>query len=143
MSAGPALADTNILVYAFDTRDPEKRERAADLLAKCWRGGERLSVSVQNLAEFSVVVTEKTENPVPLPVVRKFIAAVSAYDGWNVIGYNPETILAAHDLKKRCALHFWDALLAATMNENRISTIYTEDRHFEKIPGLTVINPFG
>ncbi|RPI35499.1 MAG: PIN domain nuclease, partial [Methanoregulaceae archaeon] len=40
MSAGPALADTNILVYAFDTRDPEKRERAADLLANCWRGGE-------------------------------------------------------------------------------------------------------
>jgi predicted nucleic acid-binding protein len=46
-------------------------------------------------------------------------------------------------LKKRCALHFWDALLAATMNENGISTIYTEDCHFEKVPGLTVINPFG
>lgn len=143
MSAGPALADTNILVSAFDTRDPAKRERAADLLAECWRGGERLSVSVQNLAEFSVVVTEKTENPVPLPVIRKFIAAVSVYDGWNVIGYNADTILAAHDLKLRCSLHFWDALLAATMNENGISTIYTEDRHFEKVPGLTVINPFG
>ena len=102
-----------------------------------------MSVSVQDLAEFSVVVTEKTENPVPLPVIRKFIAAVSSYDGWNVIWYNADTILAAHDVKLRCALHFWDALLAATMHENGISTIYTEDRHFEKVPGLTVINPFG
>jgi predicted nucleic acid-binding protein len=141
MKAGPALVDTNILIYAFDAREPEKRETAAGLLARCWRGEERLSVSVQNLAEFSVVVTEKIHNPIPRPVLRKFIAAVAAYDGWTVVGYDAGTILAANDLKERCSLHFWDALLAATMKENGISTIYTEDRHFEKVPGLAVINP--
>jgi predicted nucleic acid-binding protein len=143
MADGPALVDTNILTYAFDTRDPKKRERAAELLARCWRSEERLSVSVQNLAEFSVVVTEKIANPIPGPVVTKFIAAVASYNGWNVVSYGPGTILAAHGLARRCSLHFWDALLAATMQENGISAIYTEDAHFGKVPGLSVINPFS
>ncbi len=141
MTTAPALVDTNILCYAFDTRDPEKRTCAKGLLERCWRGDERLSISVQNLAEFSVVVTEKIERPIPQPVVRKFIVAISAFDGWNVIGYTAETVLTAHEIKERCSLHFWDALLAASVKENGISTIYTEDHHFEKVPGLTVINP--
>ena len=53
---------------------------------------------------------------------RKFIVAVSSYAGWNLIGTTrislPHTIL-----KKRCALHFRDALLAATKNENGFSII--------------------
>ena len=141
MTTAPALVDTNILCYAFDTREPEKRERAKELLERCWRAEERLSVSVQNLAEFSVVVTEKIERPIPQPVIRKFIMSIASFGGWNVIGYDADTILAAHEIKKRCSLHFWDALLAATMKENRISAIYSEDHHFEKVPGLAVINP--
>lgn len=100
-----------------------------------------LSVSVQNLAEFSVVVTEKVERPLPLPVVRKFIASISAFDGWNVVGYSSDTILAAHEIKKRGSLNFWDALLVVTMEENRIHAIYTEDRYFDRVPDLTVIDP--
>jgi len=93
------------------------------------------------LPGFSVVVTEKIEHPMPLPVVRKFITSISAFDGWNVVGYSADTILSAHEIKKRWSLHFWDALLVATMEENRIRTIYTEDHHFERVPGLTVIDP--
>jgi predicted nucleic acid-binding protein len=93
------------------------------------------------LPEFSVVVSEKARNPIPRPILRKFLAAVAAYDGWTIVGYDAGTILAANDLKERCSLHFWDALLAATMKENGISTIYTEDRHFERVPGITVTNP--
>ncbi|WP_304840718.1 hypothetical protein [Methanocalculus sp.] len=47
-----------------------------------------------------------------------------------------------HILEEQHKLHFWDALLVATMVENHIHTIYTEDAHFRKIPGITVINPF-
>ena len=142
MTAGPPLVDTNILAYAFDTRDPGKRERAAALLARCWRDKERLSVSVQNLAEFCVVVTEKVARPLPRPVISRFISAVASYDGWNVIGYDAGTILAAQNVSKRYSLHFWDGLLVATMQEHGIGTIYTEDAHFKKIPGLTAVNPF-
>jgi predicted nucleic acid-binding protein len=127
--------------------DHRKKDRAIHvltleiILARCWRNEERLSVSVQNLAEFSVVVTEKIENLIPLPVIRRFITSISAFEAWTVIGYNADTLLAAHEIKKRCTLHFWDALLAATMKENGIYKIYTENHHFDRVPGLTVINP--
>lgn len=143
MTEAPALVDTNILTYAFDRSEPEKREHAAGLLARCWRNEDQLSVSVQNLAEFSVVVTGKIANPIPHQIVTKFIAAVDAYDGWNVVRYGPATIIAAHSLQRRCHLHFWDALIAATMQENGITTIYTEDAHFGSVPGITVINPLA
>jgi len=142
MIAPPALIDTNILCYALDAGVPEKRAVAAELLAQCWRSEIALAVSVQNLAEFSVVMTEKVTNPVPDAVVIRFIRDIVSFDGWTVIGYDPGTIMDAVDIRRTYSLHFWDALLAATMKQHNISMIYTEDSHFKKVPGITVINPF-
>jgi len=39
-------------------------------------------------------------------------------------------------------VHFWDALIAATMIENNVFTIFTENtKDFKKIKGITAINP--
>lgn len=40
------------------------------------------------------------------------------------------------------SLRFRDALLVATIEENGIDTIWTEDAHFSKVLGLTAKNPF-
>jgi len=45
-------------------------------------------------------------------------------------------------IREMYSLHFRDALLAATMKQYTIGTIYTEDSHFNKIPWITVVNPF-
>jgi predicted nucleic acid-binding protein len=142
MTVPPALIDTNILCYALDSGEPEKRAVAAELLSQCWRSEIALAVSVQNLAEFSVVMTEKVRQPLPDEVVTRFIRDIVSFDGWTVIGYDAGTIMAAVDIRHTYSLHFWDALLAATMKQHSIGTIYTEDSHFNKIPWITVINPF-
>lgn len=142
MTARPALIDTNILCYALDTSDPVKRTIAADLLSQCWRSEIDLAVSVQNLAEFSIVMTEKVKNPVPDETVARFIHNIVSFDGWTIISYDAETILDAMNIQKTCSLHFWDALLAATMRQHTIETIYTENSHFNKVPWIKAINPF-
>lgn len=142
MTVPPALIDTNILCYALDAGEPEKRAVAAELLSQCWRSEITLSVSVQNLAEFSVVMREKVQYPVPEAVVTRFIRDIVSFDGWTVIGYDPGTIMDAVGIREMYSLHFWDALLAATMKQHTIGTIYTGDSHFNKIPWITVINPF-
>jgi predicted nucleic acid-binding protein len=142
MTAPPALIDTNILCYALDAGEPEKRKAAAGLLSRCWRSEITLAVSVQNLAEFSVVMTEKVRHPVPDAVVTRFINDIVSFDGWTVIGYDPGMIRDAIALRRTYSLHFWDALLAATMKQHHIGTIYTEDLHFKKVPWITVIDPF-
>ena len=143
MTVPPALIDTNILCYALDAGEPEKRAVAAGLLSRCWRSEIVLAVSVQNLAEFSVVMTEKVQHPVPDADVTRFIRDIVSFDGWTVIGYDPGTIMDAVGIQGMFSLHFWDALLAATMKQHDIGTIFTEDLHFKKIPWITVVDPFS
>ena len=142
MTGNPPLIDTNVLVYLFDADAPEKRRISKDLVTACWKSETCYSVSVQNLAEFSVVVTEKVENPMPVEDVQRFIRGIQDFEGWNVVGYGSRTILRAHEIQDRYHVHFWDALLAATMIESGIDTIITEDAHLRRIPGITVTNPY-
>jgi len=142
MTGKPALVDTNILCYAFDTGVPEKREAAQGLLARVFKNEETLAVSVQNLAEFAVVTREKMEHPLPDDSITRFIEDIIAFDGWTVVHYDAGTVTRAIGISQARTLHFWDALLVATMQEQGIDTIWSEDAHFSKIPWLTVKNPF-
>ena len=142
MTGNPPLIDTNVLVYLFDADAPEKRCISKDLLTACWKSEECYSVSVQNLAEFSVVETEKVENPMPAEDVKRFIRNIRAFEGWNAVGYGSKTVIAAHDIRERYHVRFRDALLAATMIESGIETIITEGAHLRCIPGITVVNPY-
>ncbi len=142
MDGSPALIDTNILSYVFDSREQEKRQISHDLLAKCWKGEIQYAVSVQNLAEFAVIVTEKVANPVPSETVLAFIHTITAYDGWIKIGYSGKTIEEAIKIQSFHKIRFWDALIIATMKENGLSHIYSEDRHLARVPSITVINPY-
>lgn len=136
------LIDTNVFCYLFDAREPRKSAISRALLARCFRLECRYSVSVQNLAEFSVVMTEKITTPAPYALIRQFISDIARFDGWKILQYGVDSVLAAQDLQADYSLHFWDALLAATMKEHRIDTIYSEDDHFKKIPWLKTINPY-
>ncbi len=143
MTAAPALIDTNIFVYAFDAGSGHKHSVAQELIGRSWKGEERYAVSTQNLAEFSVVVREKAEHPVPAEDVREFLSLILRSRDWQILGYGAKTIIRAHEIRDEYHLHFWDALIAATMEEHTIRTIITEDAHFRRIPWISVQDPFG
>ncbi len=142
MTGPSALIDTNVLVYAFDSGSGRKHPVAKDLLGNVWTGKERVAVSTQNLAEFSVIVREKVENPLPASEVMAFLSLVIRSRNWQVVGYQGTTIIRAHEISDAYHLHFWDSLLVATMEENALRTIITEDMHFKKVPGISMRNPF-
>ena len=141
MTGNPPLIDTIILVYLFDGDAPEKREASRKLVERCWRHEAEYSVSVQNLAEFSVVVTEKVRHPMPTDEVRRFVSSIARFDGWHVVGYDGATVDRALELRERHGVHFRDALLAATMLEHGTDTACSEDGHPARVPGITVVNP--
>lgn len=142
MTGEPALVDTNIFGYVFDAGEPEKQKIAKDLLSRCWRGETEYAVSVQNLAEFAVIVTEKVARPLPYTTVLEFIKNIGAFNGWKKVGYSGDTIIHAVKIQSVHAIHFWDALIIATMLEHNITTVYSEDRQLAKVPLVNVINPF-
>ena len=135
------LIDTNILVYAYDESEGKKHEICKRLIDECWRLREKYSISIQNLSEFYVVITKKIENPVPMEMAKEIIEDIIEFQNWILMDYDPRTILSAIELNRVYKVHYWDALIAATMRENKIFSIYTEDGDFKNIPWLNVINP--
>ena len=55
--------DTNILVYAFDTSYPEKREKCKKIIQDIFDGKQEGALTNQILAEFTNVVLKKIEKP--------------------------------------------------------------------------------
>lgn len=142
MSDELALIDSNLLSYVFDKSEPDKRRICRELVADCWRRKRDFAVSIQNLSEFYVVVAYKISHPVPEKVAKKFIELIIDFQGWHILNYSAHTIKSAIDISKEYGIHYWDAQLAATMRENNVFWVYTEnDDDFGKIPWLNTINP--
>ncbi|OQX55378.1 MAG: hypothetical protein B5M53_04280 [Candidatus Cloacimonas sp. 4484_209] len=136
------LIDTNILVYAYDKSEKEKHEICKNLIIKCWNLNIEYAISLQNLSEFYVITTKKIENPLSIKNAKHIIRDIINFGGWRKINSSPNTVMSAIDITRRYKTHYWDSLLAATMRENNVFCIYTEnEKDLRKIPWLEVINP--
>ena len=136
------LVDTNILVYSYDASEPEKQKICNALLKKCWMQKATYAIALQNLSEFYVVVTKKIEQPLSKEIVKKIINDIIEFNNWQVLGLNETSVITAIDLSMKYQIHYWDALLCATMKQNGVTNVLTENtRDFGKIPWITVVNP--
>ena len=132
--------DTNILVYAWEKEESERKEKSKKILEKCYKNKIILAISNQNIAEFSSVAIKKIK--IDPNIVKKVIDNISKFNGFIKLKYEIETIKSAINLSIEYKMSFWDSLIAATMIENGILNIYTENSKDFKIPQLNVVNPF-
>lgn len=134
------LVDTNILVYAYENENSLKKRKAFELIKQCFRSEISLAVSNQNLAEFTYVTVKKRK--LTLNEAKVNVEDISKFGGFRKIAYSSETILSAIDLANEFNMPFWDSLLAATMRENGIFNLYTENAKDFKMPWINAVNPF-
>ncbi len=138
-----ALIDTNILVYAYNDAESDKHKIAKGLLEKCWNKEVSYAISSQNIAEFFRIMTEKIQNPLDIGITEQIIKDIIKFSNWQVINYDENTILKAVSMHKQIKKNFWDLLIIATMIENGVFKIYTENiRDFSQFNNIHVINPF-
>ncbi len=135
------LIDSNILVYAFEKEDSPKKDKAKELLNECIFGTRVFALSNQNLAEFVFAATKKGK--LSIEEAKNLVIKMNQFEGLKKINYNTRTILLALSIMEESGAPFWDSLLAATMRENGIFNIYTEnDKHF-KMHWIKAVNPFS
>lgn len=144
MNEKKILIDTNILVYAHDSSEIEKHPKAIKVMERLWEKKTNNAVSLQNLAEFFFVVTKKIQNKVEVKKAKEIVQDIIDLETIEKVRYKESTLQKAMTMiEERKTDDFWDALLAATMMENGIESIYTENtKDFEKIEEITAINPF-
>jgi len=134
------FVDSNILIYFAQAEEEEKHHIANKFIDELTEKGE-MCISVQNLAEFSRVMTEKAPKKLDFDEVNEFVARFSKFS--QVLSYSSSTVILANSLAKKHKIHFFDALLAATMKENSVFEILTENvSDFNKVKGIKARNPF-
>jgi len=135
----PLFADTNLLVYSRDARDPAKLQRAREWLDFLW-DTRRGRLSRQVLQEYYVTVTQKLQ---PGLTVAEARADVRGLFHW-LSPIDPSVLVeAAWALQDRCSLSFWDALIVGAAQTMGCGFVLTEDLPAgQDLEGVRVVNPF-
>ena len=136
------LIDSNIFIYGIDSSETSKHLIAKNLLKLCWLGKKTYCVSLQNLSEFFVNSTRKVAKPLSKEKGAKIVNKIIEFDGFKKLEPTKGTLKKAMDISVKENIEYWDALIAATMIENNISHIYTENIKDFRIEGITAVNPF-
>lgn len=134
----PPFLDTNVLVYAFDEGEPEKRAVALDLIQEHLIDGDGV-ISVQVMREFYSVARRE-----PQPLSHEAAAAaVKRLAGFSPVSEDAGMVLGAVRRTGEMSISFWDALIVEAALKSGADRLFTEDmRHGQVIEGMRVENPF-
>ncbi len=130
--------DTNVLVYAFDVGEPEKREIALGLIKEHLEEGDGM-LSVQVLREFYASV-RRLSRPLSATEAEEALGGFAVFspmiEDWRMV-------VGAARRSRELVLSFWDALIVEAALRGGADLLLTEDlQHGQQIEGLVVENPF-
>jgi predicted nucleic acid-binding protein len=137
-----ALVDTNVLVYRFDNRFPQKQRIATNLLR---RGIEEDSIRIphQAIIEFVAAVTRPIRGNLILQQPDALREAEEFLKQFTVV-YPTEAIL--RNAIRGCAayqMNWFDAQIWSYAEHYGLTEILTEDLQHDRLYGtVRVVNPF-
>ena len=137
--------DTNILVSAIDTTRVNHK-KATQLIGKIRKEKFQAFISTQIIGEFYVSLTRSMRGinaPLTPDEAKIEIEEMLSSGIFTVLSVTENILRRAVSLcagKKVKGLKFWDVVIIATMLENEISIIYTENlEDFKKFKDLIKI----
>ena len=132
--------DTNIFIYTFDDREPEKQNKAQELVSEALTH-RRGCISFQVVQEFLNVATQKFSKPLSESdalvyldrVLGPLFEVLPTFDLYrNAIG-----------IAARWKYSFYDSVIIAAAIQSECQVLYSEDlQHGQNVEGLSVVNPF-
>lgn len=133
------FVDTNVLLYAIDTRDSVRQAQAAEWMDTLWRTRTGRT-GVQVLSEFFV---NATWNLQPGLQPEEAWQQVTALMSWAPQPVDLQTLASGRELQARYRLSWWDGLIVAAARQQGCSLLLTEDLQPRAVyGGVTVCNPF-
>lgn len=134
------LVDTNILVYTLDVRDPDKRQRAKEVIRRVALSGSA-ALPVQSLSELSNVCLRKLEPALKPHEVRREIEKL--YTAFKVIPLTAPVVMEALRGVDEHQFSYYDAQIWATARLAQMPVVLSEDFHSgATLDGVSFLNPF-
>ena len=136
-----AFVDTNVIIYLFDARTPDKRRAAAELLIGLAEKEDAPVISTQVLQEAFSALTRKLgmDPQEALDTLR-----LTADGSFTVQPIDVPLIWKAASRSIKDMLSFWDALIVEAARQAGCTVLYSEDMQTNRsFDGLIVRNPFA
>lgn len=132
------FVDTNILIYARDSSEPEKQSAAVHWLANLWETSSgRISAQVMN--EYYVTVTQKLKPGLSKEQARSDLRALAV---WQPLEISSTLIESAWDIQDQYGYSWWDTLILSSALFLDCRYLLSEDmQHEQKVGNLTIVNP--
>jgi predicted nucleic acid-binding protein len=128
--------DTNILVYSFDSNDPEKHMLAKCRLDELWESERPIALSVQVLQEFYVTMTRKGGDP------SFYREVVEYYMHRRIIENTCGLLSRAMEVHQKYGTSFYDANIIAAAQLSGAKELWTEDLNTgQDYGGVVAVNP--
>jgi len=131
------FVDTNVLLYADDTRDAAKQAQSRGWLLELWqRRSGRLSTQVLN--EYYANATRKLK--LPQGDARAKVRRFQLWQPWQI---DHQTVETAWGIEARFGLSYWDSLIVAAASQAGCTHLLSEDMgHEQRYGAVQIINPF-
>jgi predicted nucleic acid-binding protein len=132
--------DTNIFVYCFDDRQPEKKVRALALISDALQTGKGI-ISWQVMQEFLNVSTRKFATPLKSEDAKVYLQKV--LHPLCQVFPDLDLYCTALDIQTRTEYSFYDSLIIAGAMRGGCTILYTEDLHTgHQVDRVKFVNPF-
>ena len=131
------FVDTNVLLYADDGRDQDKRTTARQWLSSLWQ--QRLGrLSTQVLNEYYANATRKLG--MPQGDARAKVRRFQLWQPWQI---DHQTVETAWGFEARFGTSYPDSLIIAAASQSGCAFVLTEDlQHNQQMDAVKIINPF-
>lgn len=132
--------DTNVFIYTFDRRAPDKQASARSLVERALETGKGV-VSSQVVQEFLNVALQKFERPLSADEALRYLREILE----PLCAVFPSFALyeRAISIQERWRFGFYDSLIVATALESDCEVLYSEDlQDGQEVESLRIVNPF-
>lgn len=129
--------DTNILLRYFTRDDESKARDVLELLQRVERAEERVVTS--QLVIFETIFTLESFYEVPRERILELLDTILELIGLSV--ENKGVFQSALRLYSGTSISFADAFNACYMEKKNIAEIYSYDRDFDSLEGITRVEP--
>lgn len=131
--------DTDVLIRYVTGDDPQKQSRSAALLSQVEAGTLTLAAPVTVFADAVFVLSSKNLYHLPHSQVAAMLMPVVRLSHLKV--KNRRALIEALDLYGSSALDFGDCMIIASMKQARSNVVYSYDRGFDRVIGITRREP--
>ena len=137
---GRVFLDTNIFIYRYDDRDPQKQRVALQLIRETTLDGNA-TISYQVVHEFFNFALVKAAGKMSHEDAQRYLDTV--FRPLLVVPSSGALVSEAIRVQERYRLSWYDSLIVSAAQQGGCHTLYSEDlQHGQQFGSVAVRDPF-